>query len=93
MILDKTARHQFFFTKMKEYILAERLPLYDMPGQDEPDARVALAKLLLDWYAYLFEDVEVRMCVSVLFPFLDEIRWLIERRILVTFLLTSCITL
>jgi hypothetical protein len=51
---------------MKKYVEEECLPLYNFPGPDEPDARVARAKLLLDQHAYLFQNPEV---CSFIFPF------------------------
>ena len=46
---------------MKIYIEVHCLPLYNFPGEDNPDARAARAKLLLDRHAYLFQNPEVRL--------------------------------
>jgi len=57
---------------MKKYVEEQCLPLYNFPGPDEPDARVARAKLLLNQHAYLFQNPEVRYFMPhSLLSFLD----------------------
>jgi len=46
---------------MKIYIEVHCLPLYNFPREDNPDARAAWAKLLLDRHAYLFQNPEGRL--------------------------------
>ena len=57
---------------MKKYVEEECLPLYNFPGPDEPDARVARAKLLVDEHAYLFQNPEVCFYILLVpFPLID----------------------
>jgi len=59
---------------MKTYIEVHCIPLYDVPGEDNPDARAARAKFLLDQHAYIFQNPEVRLFMlpfRILSPFGD----------------------
>ena len=54
----KTQVHNFF-TAMRKYVEQHCLPLYEIPGPDQPNERTARVKRLLQNHAYLFKDTEV----------------------------------
>lgn len=50
-----------FFTAMRKYVEQHCLPLYGIPGPDQPNERTARVKQLLQNHAYLFKDTEVHL--------------------------------